>query len=115
MPGEPVNWFSDNTNDYTPITQIKIAHGGLFAVNGEAPGKTCSGTEATTNMMGMKTKPIIWQYGNFTMESVSEGAGTNFKEGVTKFEEGIDINPTIFEVPKDVDIEDKNNLYKNDN
>lgn len=70
----------------------------------EIAGKTCKGTEATSNMMGMKTKSIMWQYGNFTMEMVTEGAGTNIKEGVTKFEEGITVDPKLFLVPDDVDI-----------
>ena len=77
----------------------------------EIAGKTCKGTEATTNMMGMKTKSTIWQYGNFTMEMVTEGAGTSIKEYVTKFEEGIDINPTVFEIPKDVDIKETKSPY----
>ena len=51
----------------------------------------------------METKTTIWQYGNFTMEIVTEGAGTNIKEGVTKFEEGIMIDPKIFFVPDDVE------------
>jgi hypothetical protein len=67
-------------------------------------GKTCKGTEATTNMMGMKTKTTMWQYGNFIMQSVSEGSGTIIKEGVTKFEEGITVDPKVFLVPEDVEI-----------
>ena len=68
----------------------------------EIAGKTCKGTEATSNMMGMKTKTTIWHYGNFPMESVSEAAGTLVKEGVTKFEEGIKVDPKLFIVPDDV-------------
>jgi len=70
----------------------------------EIAGKTCKGTEATSNMMGMKTKSTMWQYGNFTMEMVTEGSGTNIKEGVTKFEEGIKVDPKLFLVHDDVDI-----------
>jgi len=32
-------------------------------------------------------------------------------EYVTKFEEGIDINPTVFEIPKDVDIKETKSPY----
>ncbi len=74
-------------------------------------GKTSKGTEATTNMMGMKTKTTIWQYGNFTMESTSKGAGTSIKEGVTKFEEGITVDPKLFLVPDDVVITELKSPY----
>jgi len=52
----------------------------------------------------METKTTILHYGNFPVESVSEAAGTNVKEGATKFEEDISIDPKIFFVPDDVDI-----------
>ena len=68
-------------------------------------------TYTTLAKLIMKTISTIWQYGNFTMEMVTEGAGTNLKEGVTEFEEGIDINPTVFEVPKDVDIKETKSPY----
>lgn len=74
-------------------------------------GKTSKGTEATTNMMGMKTKTTIWQYGNFTMESVTEGTGTSIKEGVTKFEEDITVDPKLFLVPDDVEIRELKSPY----
>ncbi len=77
----------------------------------EIAGKTCKGTEATSNMMGMETKTTVWHYGNFTMESVSEGAGTIVKEGVTKFEEGITVDPKLFIVPDDVDITEVQSPY----
>ena len=77
----------------------------------EIAGKTCKGTEATTNMMGMETNSTIWQYGNFTMEMVTEGAGTNIKEGVTKFEEGIKVDPKLFLVPDDVKINEYESPY----
>jgi hypothetical protein len=77
----------------------------------EILGKTCKGTEATTNMMGMKTKTTMWQYGNFIMQSFSEGSGTTIKEGVTKFEEGITVDPKVFLVPDDVDITEIQSPY----
>ena len=77
----------------------------------EIAGKTCKGTEAISNMMGMETKTTIWHYGNFTMESVSEGAGTIVKEEVTKFEEGITVDPKLFLVPDDVDITEVQSPY----
>jgi len=77
----------------------------------EIAGKTCKGTEATTNMMGMETNSTIWQYGNFTMEMVTEGAGTNIKEGVTKFEESIKVDPKLFRVPDDVKINEYKSPY----
>ncbi|MCH8033559.1 MAG: hypothetical protein IH950_07370 [Bacteroidetes bacterium] len=77
----------------------------------EIAGKTCKGTEATTNMMGMETNSIIWQYGNFAMEMVTKGAGTNIKEGVTKFEEGIKVDPKLFLVPDDVKITEYESPY----
>jgi len=77
----------------------------------EIAGKTCKGTEATTNMMGMETNSIMWQYGIFTMEMVTEGAGTSIKEGVTKFEEGIKVDPKLFLVPDDVKITEYESPY----
>ena len=59
----------------------------------------------------MKTNSTIWQYGNFTMEMVTEGAGTNVKEGVTKFDEGITVDPKLFLVPDDVEITEVQSPY----
>lgn len=70
----------------------------------EIAGKTCNVTKAVTDMMGMKTTTAL--YKNFVMEIVSEGMGTNVNELVTKFEEGIDINPTVFEAHKDANIKE---------
>ena len=72
----------------------------------EIAGKTCNVTKAVTDMMGMKTTTTTALYKNFVMEIVSEGMGTNVNELVTKFEEGIDINPTVFEAHKDVIIKE---------
>jgi len=92
--------MSETTNAGTKDIGIKVV-----------AGKTNSGTETTTNMMGMKTKTIIWQYGNFTMEMVTEGAETSIKEGVTKFEEGITVDPKLFLVPDDVEITELKSPY----
>lgn len=89
--------FADQMGDATKTETKEIG-------TKEIAGKTCKGIEATTNMMGMKTKSTVWQYGNYTMGSESEGAGTNFKEAVTKFEEGITVDPKLFIVPDDIDI-----------
>ena len=45
------------------------------------------------------------------MEMVTEGAGTNVKEGVTKFDEGITVDPKLFLVPDDVEITEVQSPY----
>ena len=45
------------------------------------------------------------------MEMVTDGAGTSIKEGITKFEEGITVDPKLFLVPNDVKITEYNSPY----
>jgi hypothetical protein len=68
-------------------------------------GKTCTGIEATTNMMGMKTKTSTWHYGKYLFGSTSKGVGTEFEEWVIEFLENINVDPVVFEVPNNVDLE----------
>ena len=69
-------------------------------------GQTCTGTKATTNMMGMKNVSEIWMFEGFVMESNSTGSGVDVKEKVEKFILGADYDKTKLKVPSDVAIEE---------
>ena len=69
-------------------------------------GHTCTGTRATSNIMGMNTIVDFWMLENtsFIMESNSSGSGVDTKEIVTELKFGFDFDPKKLEVPSDVEI-----------
>jgi outer membrane lipoprotein-sorting protein len=66
-------------------------------------GQTCTGTRATTNLMGMKTVSEIWMFGNLVMESNSTGIA-NVEEKIIEFVLGANYDKTRLQVPSDVEI-----------
>ncbi len=71
----------------------------------EVAGQICTGTKATTNMMGMESVSEIWTFGNFVMESITTGTA-NVVEKVTEFILGSNYDPEKLKVPSDVTLED---------
>jgi hypothetical protein len=76
-------------------------------------GQTCTGTRATTNMMGMKNISEIWMYEDFIMESNSNssGSGVDVKEKVEEFILDADYDKKKLKVPDNVKITESRFKY----
>lgn len=74
-------------------------------------GKSCKVTQAVTDLMGMKTTSKTWTYKNFVMKSESSGMGSDISETVTKFQEGVTVDPKMFNIPSDIEIKEVKSPY----
>lgn len=73
---------------------------------GTVADKECKITIAETDLMGMITTSKIWTYKNYQMKVESNTSGNIVHEEVTKFDEGVEIDPKKLEVSSKVTLKE---------
>jgi len=105
------NTFSDNFKGKSEKDQQKFSKGMADAMNTEVKeigteevaGKLSTVTLAETKNMGIKTKTYL--YKNFVMKLENESPGRSYLERVTEFRENAVVEPTVFLITDEVELE----------